>query len=353
MVACASGPGSLKKLTKNNIAYQAQDSVINIAGGTDTLTVQYTGAGGLVFQKGSSAIMIDPFFSNQRVMRIGSSLFGRSHSGKRKLSSDPDMIAVGLQRVTNHIGSLENIKTILSAHSHYDHLMDVPAIFEKLRKRPAVYISKSGYNTCYNVIDTTHMHVLENHMTTQEVSRPPILVDIPNGKIHIYPILADHNPHFKYVKFFSGSKTSPVKDFTDPYGRSRANDWLEGRVFSFLIDYMDKAGRIQFRIFIQSSSCNPPAGIPPASLLKGRPVDVAFLGLVSFQFSTEYPCALLEAVQPKKVVWIHWEDFFRKYTKKPKTVRGTDVVKFSDLPCVQGYKSKSLLPVPGVAFELH
>jgi hypothetical protein len=79
---------------------------------------------------------------------------------------------------------------------------------------------------------------------------------------------------------------------------------------------------------------------------------MAFLGVVSYQFSSDYPCSLLQALKPKEVVWIHWEDFFRKYTKEPKTIRGTDVVKFFDLPCVKPYKSKALLPWPGVTLDI-
>jgi hypothetical protein len=129
---------------------------------------------------------------------------------------------------------------------------------------------------------------------------------------------------------------------------------LEGNTFSFLIDYLDATGNIDLRIFIQSSSGNPPAGIPPLALVKNHPVDLAFLGMASYHFSSEYPCTLLEAIKPKEVVWIHWEDFFRKYTKKPKTVRGTDVVGFFDIPCVKPYKEnkKILLPWPGVTYDV-
>jgi hypothetical protein len=114
------------------------------------------------------------------------------------------------------------------------------------------------------------MVMLEKHMTTQETTRPPIILKIDTGKIHVYPILADHNPHLKNIKFFAGSKTQPQADFKKPYDKTRANDWLEGSTFSFLIDYLNDNGVIELRIFIQSSSCNPPAGVPPAELLKNR-----------------------------------------------------------------------------------
>ena len=59
----------------------------------------------------------------------------------------------------------------------------------------------------------------------------------------------------------------------------------------------------------------------------------------------------MQAIQAKEIVWIHWEDFFRKYSKDPKTLRGTDVVKFFDIPCVKPYKPKALLPWPGAGYN--
>jgi hypothetical protein len=352
LAGCGIGPGRLSQLRKNGIDFQSHDTSIDIGGSEEKkLTVQYTGCGGLYLQKDSSAILIDPFFSNQKVMRIGSSVFGGNQSGKKKISADPKMVDFGMQTLSKRVGNLQKIVAILSAHSHYDHLMDVPAIFNKLEKKPAIYLNRSGYNTCHNVIDTSKMEILENHMTTREVNRPPIQLQNRDGEIHIYPILSEHNPHIRNIKFFSGSKTEPVADFTDAYGKTRANDWLEGNVFSFLIDFLDQAGHIEFRIFVQSSSGNPPAGIPPSDILQDRPVDIAFLGVVSYRFSPGYPCSVVKALNPKEIVWIHWEDFFRKYTKKPNAARGTDVPKFFEMPCIGSYKSKILLPWPGVAYE--
>jgi hypothetical protein len=316
------------------------------------MSVQYLGCGGLYILKDGDGIMIDPFFSHQKIMRLGVSMFG-GRNGKRKLASDPKMVKRGIKSIEGASGNIQSqLKAILTAHSHYDHLMDVPAVLKTLGTELPVYVNQSGFNTCRNVIDSGKMVILENHMTTQEVTRPPIVLKSASGRIHVYPVLAEHNPHFKNVKFFSGSMVKPVDGYQDPYQKTKANDWLEGNTFSFLIDYIDANGAIDFRIFVQSSSCNPPAGIPPAELLKDRNVDIAFLGVVSHHFSPDYPCTLLESLKPREVVWIHWEDFFRKYSKKPKTVRGTDVVKFFDLPCVAPYKAKALIPWPGVTFDV-
>jgi hypothetical protein len=348
MASCGAGPGRLKALTKHGIPYQSHRTTIDLPGSSTKIKVQYTGCGGLYILKDNHGIMVDPFFSNQKLMRIGTSML----NGKKKIASNPEMINAGIKSIEKTIGKLnDQSTTIFTAHSHYDHLMDVPALFAKLNRKPAVYLNQSGFNTCYHVVDTSKMVILENHMTTQEVSRPPVVLQSPEGTIHVYPILGNHNPHFHNIKFFSGSKTEPLNYFTNPFGKTSVNEWLEGNTFSFVIDYIGRNGGIDFRIFIQSSSCNPPAGIPPASLLKEKSIDLAFLGLASFRFSPDYPCTLLQAIQPKEIVWIHWEDFFRKYSKEPKTLRGTDLIKFFDLPCVKPFKAKALLPWPGVGYD--
>lgn len=360
-ISCGTSPGRLNQLTKNGISYQRERTSIDVPGAAaKKISVQYTGCGGIYILKGNDGIMIDPFFSNQKVMKIGKSVLGGGNSGKRKLASDSIMVAYGLKKIESASGKLESqVRAILSAHSHYDHLMDMPGIFGALNKKPMVYVNQSGYNICYNVIDRSKMEVLEAHMTTTEIIRSPIELPIDHGKIRIYPILSEHNPHFKYIKFFSGQKTHPVTDFNKPYQKTRANDWLEGNTFSFLIDYLDESGTIDFRIFVQSSSCNPMAGVPPAELLKVKQVDLAFLGVASYHFSPDYPCTLLSAFtatnptwQSPKIVWIHWEDFFRKYTREPKTARGTDVANFFELPCVKPYKAAALLPWPGVVYDI-
>ncbi len=358
IISCGTGPGRLKQLTKKGIPYQQERTSIEVAGAAGKkISVQYTGCGGIYILRGNDGIMIDPFFSNQKVMKIGKSILGRGNSGKRKMASDSLMVAYGIKKIEAATGELESqVRAILSAHSHYDHLMDVPAMFSALNNKPPVYVNQSGYNVCHNVIDRSKMEVLEAHMTTKDTTRPPIALDGEQGKIRIYPILSEHNPHIKFIKFFSGSKTHPVDDFKKPYQKTRANDWLEGNTFSFLIDYLDESGAIDFRIFIQSSSCNPTAGVPPLELLRDKQVDLAFLGVASYHFSPDYPCTLLSALaagsSAPKVVWIHWEDFFRKYTRKPKTVRATDVVNFFEIPCVRPYKTDALLPWPGVVYDI-
>lgn len=344
-------PGSLKHLRKAGVEQvPVQPRFRPAAADGNMITVVYLGSGGLALIKDSSAILIDPFFSHQPVNRIARSLF----AGKKERAtyySDDESISAGMDAVADASGGGPvRVSAIVSSHSHYDHLMDIPAVFQRLEGKPKLLISASSYNIIHHAIDTSKVTILEKHMSRQgdEDHRSPIALT-GRTKINVYPVLSGHNPHFRHVSFFSGEQVSPQSDLKTPFSRSRANLWLEGNTFSFIFDYLDERDSIELRVFIQSSSCNAPRGIPPPQL-SSRPADIAFLGVVSYHFSPTYPCALLDAVRPKQIVWVHWEDFFRRYTRKPRTVRGTDIPGFFGMPCVQPYKNsgKILWPRAGI-----
>ena len=309
----------------------------------------YLGCGGVYLVREGAGLVIDPFFSNQKFGRIGSSVF----FNRKTFRSEKRMVELGLKamdKVTQN--EKVNLRAILSAHSHYDHLMDIPAVYQHYNRNPSVLLSKSGYNIVHHVIDSTDIIINEAHMSTPSSAENPVRIPLENGAaINVYPILADHNPHFKNIKFFSGAQTTPSQELRHPFQKTRANLWLEGRTFSFLIDYVDPAGEFEYRVFIQSSSCNAPAGIPP-EVLRGRKVDLAFIGVVSYGFSPGYPCTLLEAIDPDHIIWVHWEDFFRRYSRKPKTVRGTDLPGFFDIECVKENSNKGYILAPRVKFSM-
>lgn len=340
-------PGKLSKLPPDAGVSQKSAGILLSSGSEKKLSAQYLGCGGLYLLKGEEGILIDPFFSNQKIRRLIRSTLG----SKRKIRSDPAMVKIGLDAmaIQDPLYS-KHVKAILVAHSHYDHLMDVPAVYKALGEKPDVYLNESGGNVCGGVIDHDKIKLLEDHYSTKNCVEPPIRI---GEKIRVYPILAKHNPHTHNIKFFDGSLAQPLPYFNDPYDKTKANDWLEGNTFSFLIDYLDAQGKIELRLFVQSSSCGPPAGIPPDSLLKERPVDVAFLGVASYEASPFYPDRLIEKMEPQQIVWIHWEDFFRKYDKKaPKTVRSTNVARFFQKPIVQQYRGKFVMPWPRTILDI-
>lgn len=351
VVSCAIRPGPVRKLEGHNVHLVKKDTLVKSNGrATGNVQLLYLGSGGVLLIRNGAALLIDPFFSHQRFGRIGRSIF-LGKEGARNIKPDQRLIKIGTETIRSALGDSIELKAMLVAHSHYDHLMDVPALSTNFGNEIPILLNQTGYNICHLVLDSSKVSVLEDRMTTGETLKDPFI--IPQGdslSIHIWPILADHNPHFRHVKFFSGERARPIGELDHPLKKTRANLWLEGNTFSFLIDFVKVDGSIDYRIFVQSSSCNPPAGIPPAELLS-RPADLAILGVVSSQFSPEYPCAQIDKLAPDEIIWVHWEDFFRKYTRKPKTVRGTDIPGFFKLPCVNEDSTRGTLLWPRTTIE--
>jgi hypothetical protein len=350
-MSCSIRPGSLRKLHKTGVVTQARDFTATLSDNAHSeANATYLGCGGLLLQKNGKAILIDPFFSNQKTGRIGRSVFlGRR--GKALIRPDKTMVEAGLQTIERNLRG-GTVHAILSAHSHYDHLMDIPFVYEYLKREPRLLLTKSGYNIIHRTVDSADVSLSEMFSADHTRSADPFEIELSNGKIQIYPIRSAHNPHFKNIKFFAGEQSRRVDEFSSADSRTKANLWLEGNTFSFLIDFLNEDDAIEFRAFIQSSSCNAPAGLPPSDLLARHPVDVAFLGVVSYQFSPGYPCEILSAISPRQIVWIHWEDFFRRYDRDPKTVRGTNVPAFFRIPCVDQQKTSAKILWPRVNMRL-
>lgn len=317
--------------------------------GSNEIEVQYLGCGGLYVRHAGQAVMIDPFFSHQGFMKIGRSILlgGKIRSSKKQIDFGRKVVTDSLRISDTQLA--QEVKAIFAAHGHYDHMMDIPFIYEKwLNKNAEVYANSSSLVTCRNVIDANHLHDAEIIASVRDKVGKSIDFTASDGSMmKVYPLFANHNPHAKNMKFFSGNKMSTPKRFNCVEDKTNVNDWLEGQTLSFLIDIV-KNSQISFRIFIQSSSCNFPDGLPPETLLQQKSVDVAIMGSASYEFSENtYPCSYLDKMKPAHVMFIHWEDFFRKYQRKPKTVMRNNIPRLFEeiIPkCRQDY----FVPLPGV-----
>lgn len=302
--------------------------------------IQYLGCGGLMIRAESTSIMVDPFFSNPCLANV---FFGTLPF--RTIQSDSNKIREGLAKIEKAMpGSLPQTRAIFVSHSHYDHLMDVPAIFQEIKNPPMVYLNQSGAMTCARAISEKHRRILAS---------PGVPVKIPtrSGAITVTPIRAAHNPHAFCIKFFARCRKKPLDYFTNPYQKTRPWAWREGQTFSFLIDFTDSEGTIQYRIFVQSNSCDPiPENMPSKELLASRPVDLAFLGVASYHFSKGYPDNLVAHLQPRNIAWVHWEDFFGQKGGEFHTVRMTNVQKF--LKAKRNKFPPQFWPLPGAGFRI-
>jgi hypothetical protein len=343
---------SISQLEKKGVHVDRSSNIkiTNIV--SDSLRFQYLGCGGFYFQQNDQAIMIDPYFSHQSFMRIGKSIFlgGKIKPMKNQLRFGKRMIKDSLNVSDEFIKS--SVKGIFAAHGHYDHLMDVPFIqHEWLNGQADIFVNTSSAKTIANVIPSSKLRDIEQIASVRNQKGDSVEFHAGASAIRVYPIFADHNPHSRHLKLFAGSAVQAPRRYQSYSDKTSVNDWLEGQTLSFIVDFI-KNDEIYFRIFIQSSSCQFPNGIPPQSLLREHKVDLAILGVASFQFSeNSYPCEYLEVLKPGNLMFIHWEDFFRKVYQKPKWVKTNDIPRFFN-EVFSKCKMDYMMPLPGAVFQI-
>ncbi len=312
--------------------------------GNDSINIYYTGCGGYLIKDGESAIMIDPFLSNITPM-----LLVRC----KKLKSNSDKINSFFTHVFKNKKDLNGIiKAILVAHSHYDHLADVPHIFnENINTDTTKIIGSITTKHLLSKYNISSIAIGNTNYTTDiqcdgEAGKQGFLW-IEKNKIRILPILAEHAPHLLGMKFLSKKKlTQPPKK--KPL---RGRDLPEGENFNYLIDFLDKEGKVKLRVFSNAgSACNANVGFPPKELTNKRKIDILFLCVASFSEVSDYPTAITDSLKPQFILLNHWENFFKPYgsldPKKPKTVPGTCIKKFIKILDKAKPKPEYVFPMP-------
>ncbi|MBL4593375.1 MAG: MBL fold metallo-hydrolase [Flavobacteriales bacterium] len=316
------------------------------------LQITYLGCGGFNIKRGGKSILIDPYFSNQPLLF---KLFF-SKLGFRTIQSDTATINKELSKFhQNHKAS-----SIWVSHSHYDHLLDVPYVYEQYTNQgdSTIFCSQSGVNllSSVNTINANNTIALNKNLTTYEKMGKQYYT--ADGTIRVTPIASAHAPHlFWNIKFYEG-KGKVHDKYKTSLSKSRSDWWKEGIPLSFLFDFLDDEGNIEFRIFLQTSAAPATKGFIPKSLLNQHRVNLAIFGAASFGYVEGYPEPLLKYLNPERLIICHWEDFFVKYNrKKKKTVRFTNIKKYIyNVNEVYPWKvdgvEKFILPNPGTIIKI-
>ncbi len=310
------------------------------------IKARYLGCGGFYLERGSSALLIDPFFSNTNPLGL---LTTGLKTKRRNVNH-------GLDGIKENIRAKN--KAILVSHSHYDHLMDVPFVHLKRTDTTInrIYCSSSAKNILESVVYPQQVIDLQQKPLAswyQEGTSYPIDRD---STVVITPIATTHAPHYKSLRLYEG-EAETKKKFKKPGQRSRPGKWRLGQTFAFLIDYLDENDEVAFRIYIQSSAAPPKHGWLNESLKK-VPVDLAILGAASYKFTTDYPEALVNHLEPEMILICHWEDFFVRYKKKrKKVVRLTNLKEYikrlnAVYPYQIGGRERFIMTDPGVNFTI-
>jgi len=303
--------------------------------------VLYLGSGGFLIKSASGDVLIDPFFSHKHFWCVPfTRLRVKTRVIRKELARDSAAIH-------------DNVEAVLVTHSHYDHLLDVPYVFNRYcnRSKASVVTSHSGERLIGTVVPRANILDAEDKVWTSK--NPGGVFEFNGGAIRVYPIRSDHAPHWRHIKLYDG-EARPMKRYDRPAKKTWACRWKGGVTFSYLIDIHPPAGNDFLRIYVQSSAAAPPNGFLPQSLLDEHPVNLALLGAASFAYTDHYPEELVQHLKPERVVICHWEDFFLRYERKHKRiVRFTNLGEFVHrLNTVYpwedaGVKDRFILPKPG------
>lgn len=267
---------------------------------------RFTGAGGFYLGDESSAILVDPFFSNPDLWQIAS---------LRDLHTDKTL-------VDRYLPITDHVKAVLVGHAHYDHALDIPYVFSKLPPEARVYGSETLSNMLAVKIPEAHRVNVEPHMA--DAGKPGEWLSV-TPRLRVFPIASEHSPHVGRWIVANGKLHAALQQLP-----ADSLDWVAGTTLSYLVDFLDEGGRVAYRVFVQTSSSNPPKGVPPSAILAdGYPVNVAVLCAANFTNVDNYPETVLTALSPQQVVIVHWEKFWEAYElNKATPLPGLDLDKF-------------------------
>lgn len=314
--------------------------------GNREIKIRYLGCGGFYIGNEEEAILIDPFFSNRSLLLLSPLIW---------VKSKPKNIEEGLDGILEDVK--EKVKGVYVTHAHYDHLLDVPYVYEHYLKstgKAKIYTSTSGENLLSRI--TTVKDAVVNLEEQPASSWYQIGATYPQktSSIKVTPILTSHAPHFRKIRFFDG-EAEERRRFTKAKEATCTNHWKLGQTYAFMVDFNDENGNSTFRIFVQSSAAQPKFGQVPQEMLEEKGIDLAIIGAASYAYTNDYPEGIVDHLNPKKIIICHWEDFFVRYKRRKKRlVRGTDVKGFINrLNAVFPYttdeeKERFTMPDPGV-----
>lgn len=236
------------------------------------LSVTWLGVSTLLIDDGTSAIMTDGFFSRPSMFDVG----------LRRLTPSDSRIDWCLTKA-----KVNRLAAIIPVHTHYDHALDTAIVAQ--RTGATIIGGESAANIARGHSFPENRIVVANSGDQFDF-----------GPFRVTLIESHHCPPDR----FPGAITEPV---TPP---AKASEYRCGEAWSTLIHHQPS----DRRILIQGS-----AGFVPEALT-GSQASVVYLGAGQLgaqaeDYITEYWSQTVRAVGARRVVLIHWDDFFRPLTQ--------------------------------------
>jgi L-ascorbate metabolism protein UlaG (beta-lactamase superfamily) len=255
-----------------DLARHAHRFSVPVAGSDAPLTVTWLGVSTLLIDDGSSALMTDGFFSRPGLARVGVG----------KVSPSPARVDGCLARV-----GVKRLAAVIPVHTHFDHALDSALVADRTGAQLV------GGGSAANV---GRGHGLSEDRIVVVESGAPIQL----GDYEITLVESRHSPPDRFPGTIDQPVVPPVKAAT----------YRCGEAWSAFIHHRS-SGR---RLLIQGS-----AGFVKGSLT-GQLADVVYLGVGQLgvqpeSYLVDYWTQTVRTVGARRVVLVHWDDFFRPLSK--------------------------------------
>ena len=242
---------------------------------------------------------------------------------------------------------LDLTKAIVVGHGHYDHVMDLPSLANRLPLDVKVFCNKSVQNMLASTL--LKPNLINAETSSGNYTKTGEWLYSTDSSVRIMAFESAHLPHFLGITLYGGQAANHLKQLP-----TKAKEWKMGKPLTFLIDFM-QANKPVCRIFAQSTSCKDSVGLFPKMLLTEKAVDICFNAIPSSKSRIDYVVRTLHYIQPKIAFINHWENFFKPYLsmKKPKGIAKANVgyaYKIIQQEC--GNASRIILPKPRSRFIL-
>ncbi|MGD2068737.1 MAG: hypothetical protein PVI57_08705, partial [Gemmatimonadota bacterium] len=226
--------------------------------GDRALELTYLGVGGWILRMGGDAVLTAPLFSNP----------GLLEAGFRPVEARPEAI-------DRRLPDVSDVAAVLAGHGHYDHLMDVPWILAHRAPDALLYANETSWRQVEPFgfrrrelgppgpdgelrpgRGDGRVVVLADSVAGDDAT-PGRWIRVSPG-VRIMPLVSAHAPHLAGMTLYAGRRTRAM----DGPPRS-AEEWLDGRTYAFLIDFLGADGSVAARIYYQDAVAAPPYGLVP------------------------------------------------------------------------------------------
>lgn len=243
------------------------------------LGVTFLGVSTLLIDDGESAILTDGFFSRPGMLAVGLGM----------IRPEEDIIAACLERALARGGpTIPRIDVVLPVHSHFDHALDSAVVARRTGAMLVGGLSTANIGRGAGLAED-QIELLASGSTWSSGAWSLTLVE------------SRHCPPDRFPGTIDAPVVPPVK----------AAEYKCGEAWSVLVRHRSGASAL-----VQGS-----AGFVPGALV-GRRAEVAYLGvgqlgLQSEAYLTSYWSETVRTVGARRVVLIHWDDFFRPLPLRP------------------------------------